>query len=198
MTNLNTNIDEWDISETGYITQDEMDEVISSIEKQETINYELTSKMDVAQIELALMIAGFTRVISDTVENGTLFYPIEKEELISWFIDELSSEMEGYGLPESFWTVLYKDGSKKYLNDTQNDFTVGRYTKTASKQNYVRAKSALHLREVAAIIREDGYDQPRYFVNKGCEQQMRDYGFEFWNEGRGENNVRNYIQDDWV
>lgn len=36
MTNLNTNIDEWDVSETGYITQDEMDEVISSIEKQET------------------------------------------------------------------------------------------------------------------------------------------------------------------
>lgn len=186
-----------EISENGYLTQDEMDEVVSSIERNDNINSDIVSKMDVAQIELALMVAGFTGAVSDDLENGTVYIPAEKEDLIREFQDELVNEMEGYGLPDSFWTVLYKDGTRKFLDEEQNDYEDFGFTKTACKQNYNRARAALHLRDVAAIIRSDGYDQPRYFVNKGGEQQMRDYGFEFWQDGRGEKQ-RDYIQDDWI
>ena len=149
--------------------------------------------------ELALMEAGFSGAITDDLENGTVYIEAEKNDLVSSFQEDLVNEMQGYGMDDSTsWTILYKDGSKKYLShDMENDFDDTHITKGMYKQAYTNAKNALKLSNVAAIIKSDGYEQPRYYVAKGGEKQMRDYGFEFWKKGRGEKK-RNYIQDDWV
>lgn len=149
------------------------------------------------QKEVALMTAGFTGAISDDIEDGTMYIPTTKDNIVAQFQDTLVNAMQGYQVLDEFYTVLYKDGSRRYLDETTNDFDFAHITKNMGKQAYTNAKSALQLSKVAAIIRSDAFDQPRYYVAKGGEQQMRDYGFEFWKSGRGEKK-RDYIQDDWI
>lgn len=71
------------------------------------------------------------------------------------------------------------------------------YTNNMVKQAYTNAKKALRLGSVAAIIRTDAGGQPTFYLAKGGEQRMREYGFELWKNGRGEKK-RDYIQDDWI
>lgn len=143
------------------------------------------------------MEAGFTGAISDDLSDGTIYYQESKDNIVSRFTEALVNEMQGYGINDEFYTVLYKDGNKKYLDEMNNDFDKAHITKYMYKQAYTNAKNALQLSKVAAIIVSDGFDQPRYYVAKGGERQMRDYGFEFWKNGRGEKK-RDYIQDDWI
>lgn len=184
---------------SDYLSESQYQSLVKSIAKNDIPNTDLWEQLSKEQQELALMEAGFSGAITDELENGTVYIEAEKKDLVFSFQEDLVNEMEGYGMDDSTsWTILYKDGSKKYLShDMENDFADTHITKNMSKQAYTNAKNALKLSKVAAIIRTDGYDQPQYYVAKGGEKQMRDYGFEFWKNGRGEKQ-RNYIQDDWV
>ena len=93
--------------------------------------------------------------------------------------------------------IRLQDGSKKYLDETSNDFADAHITNNMVKQAYTNAKRALRLGSVAAIIRTDAGGQPTFYLAKGGEQRMREYGFELWKNGRGEKK-RDYIQDDWI
>lgn len=182
-----------------YISESQYKSLVDAIAKNDIPNNDLWEQLSKEQQELALMEAGFSGAITDDLENGTVYIEEKKDDLVSSFQEDLVNEMQGYGMDDSTsWTILYKDGSKKYLShDMENDFDTVHITKDMYKQAYNNAKSALQISKVAAIIKSDGYDQPRYYVAKGGEKQMHDYGFEFWKKGRGEKK-RNYIQDDWI
>ncbi len=183
----------------GYMTESQYQSLVDAIAKNEIPNNDLWESLSNEQQELALMEAGFSGAITDDLDNGTVYIEEKKDTLVSWFQEDLVNEMQGYGMDDSVqWTVLYKDGSKKYLShDMENDFDSTHITAGMYKQAYTNAKNALKLSQVAAIIKTDGYDQPRYYVAKGGEKQMHDYGFEFWKHGKGEKK-RNYLQDDWI
>lgn len=182
-----------------YLSESQYKSLVDAIAKNDIPNNDLWESLSDEQQELALMEAGFTGAITDDLSNGTVYIPAMKDDMVSRFQEDLVNEMQGYGMDDSTsWTILYKDGSKKYLNhDIENDFDGVHITKGMYKQAYTNAKNALQISKVAAIIKTDGYDQPRYYVAKGGEKQMHDYGFEFWKKGRGEKK-RNYIQDDWI
>ena len=180
-----------------YLSESEYQSLVNSVANKEDIEREKWEILSDEQQELALMEAGFTGAISDDLSDGTIYYQESKDNIVSRFTEALVNEMQGYGINDEFYTVLYKDGSKKYLDEMNNDFDKAHITKYMYKQAYTNAKNALQLSKVAAIIVSDGFDQPRYYVAKGGEQQMRDYGFEFWKNGRGEKK-RAYIQDDWI
>ena len=184
---------------SDYISENQYQSLVDSINKNEIPNNDLWEQLSKEQQELALMEAAFSGAITDDLEHGTVYIEAEKNDLVSSFQEDLVNEMQGYGMDDSTsWTILYKDGSKKYLShDMENDFDDTHITKGMFKQAYTNAKNALKISNVAAIIKSDGYEQPRYYIAKGGEKQMRDYGFEFWKKGRGEKK-RNYIQDDWV
>lgn len=161
--------------------------MVNAIAKNEIPNNDLWESLSDEQQELALMEAGFSGAISDDLENGTVYIAKNKNDLVPVFQDDLVNKMQGLGLDDSVeWTVLYKNGSKKHLNALENDFDDTHITTSMYKQAYANAKNALKLRQVAAIIRTDGYGQPWYYVAKGGEKQMRDYGFEFWKHGERE------------
>ncbi len=164
-----------------FITQSQYESLVDAIAKNDIPNNDLWEQLSKEQQELALMEAGFSGVITDDLENGTVYVQATKDELVSNFQEDLVNEMQGYGMEDStMWTILYKDGSKKYLDhDNYNDFDNVHITKGMYKQAYTNAKNALQLSKVAAIIKSDGYDQPKYYVAKGGEKQMHDYGFGF-------------------
>lgn len=182
-----------------YMTESQYQSLVNAIAKNDIPNNDLWEQLSKEQQELALMEAGFSGAITDDLENGTVYVEAKKDDLISSFQEDLVNEMQGYGMDDSTsWTILYKDGNKKYLShDMGNDFDSTHITKGMYKQAYTNAKSALQISKVAAIIKSDGYDQPKYYVAKGGEKQMHDYGFEFWKHGKGEKK-RNYLQDDWI
>lgn len=158
--------------------------------------------MTLDERELTLMLAGFTGLTNDELDgNGTIYVPIDKKQLVEEFQEALTNEMGFHSMDDStVFTIGYKDGSRKYLSEMENDFEDSGITASqSSRTQWGRAKVALKLRDVAYIIRSDGYQEPNYWVN-GAEgmRQLKQYGgFEEWKRGRGEK-PRQYIQDDWI
>lgn len=185
------------VNEQEGLSQRQWDAIVSGIAKSGDIDYDQWQELDQEQQELALMEAGFTGAISDDLGDATLYLPESKDNMVAWFQDDLVNEMWGHQIQDISWTVLYKDGSKKYLDETSNDFADAHITNNMVKQAYTNAKKALRLGSVAAIIRTDAGGQPTFYLAKGGEQRMREYGFELWKNGRGEKK-RDYIQDDWI
>lgn len=187
-----------------FLTQDEMDSVVSSFANGDPVDSDIVDKMDVSQIELALMEAGFTGATSDDLDNGVAYYSQTKEDMVALFRDDIVNELYfDYGMDDSvLYTILYKDGTKKHLShDDSSDFDNVHFTSGFGKRTYEIARKALDIRNVAAIIRSDGYGQPRYYLSQSrsidAKYMMQQYGFEFWENGRGEKQ-RDYIQDDWL
>ena len=160
-------------------------------------DHDTWEKLSLEQQEVALMQAGFSGAVSDDLTEGTMYIPTSKDSIVTQFVESLVNEMQGYGIKDESYTVLYKNGDKKYLDEMTNDFGNAHITDKMYKQAYTNAKNALQISKVAAIIKSDAFDQPRYYVAKGGEKQMQDYGSEFWNNGKGEKK-RDYIQDDWL
>lgn len=181
------------------ITGKQWDSLVKTIANGDIPDIDLWDELNQEQHQTILMEAGFSGAISDDLDQGQIYLPIYKKDIVAEFQDALVNEMQGYGMDDSTsYTVLYKDGTRKYLShDMENDFEDTKISVKMPKQSYTNAKNALKISNVAAIIRSDGYGQPRYYVAKGGEQAMRDYGFEFWKGGKGEKK-RDYIQDDWI
>lgn len=162
-----------------------------------------TDIMDKDQRELMLMQAGFTGMTVDDEleESGTIYVPASKNDLVREIQEALVNEWEGYGMDDSTtFTIGYKDGTTVDVSRDFNEVDPVRPL-TANQQvktHYDIAKQSLKTRDIAWIIKTDGYDEPRYYVANGSKNSLREYGgFEFWNNGRGEKR-REYIQDDWI
>lgn len=160
--------------------------------------------MTLDEKELTLMLAGFTGMINEELEeNGTMYFPLPKKELVGLFVDQLVNQLDGNGMEEStMFTIGYKDGTVKYLAELDDDFSDSvRFTDKISYSGLHRkAKEAIGLSNVTFIIKSDGYDEPNYWVadDEMAKEQLRKYGgFEYWKKGRGEKR-RSYIQDDWI
>lgn len=179
------------------VSDSQYQSMINAVAKNDTPNHDVWEQLSQEQQELVLMQAGFSGAISDDLVDGTMYIPASKDNMVTQFVESLVNEMQGYGIKDEFYTVLYKDGSAKYLDELTNDFDSVNITDKMYKQAYTNAKNALQLSKVAAIIKSDAFEQPRYYVAKGGEQQMRNYGFEFWKNGMGEKQ-RDYIQGDWI
>ena len=158
--------------------------------------------MELEERELTLMLAGFTGLTNEELEtNGTLYFPIAKDEILSMLSEALINELQGYGMDESFmFTIGYKDGTVKTYSHGDCDFTPKRpltnYQYGRTQDRIIR--SSLHLREITFIIMSDGYQEPTYFATKNGLPALKKYGgFEEWHNGRGERR-RDYIQDDWI
>ncbi len=158
--------------------------------------------MDLEQREQTLMIAGFTGLTNEELEtNGTIYFPIAKDEILSMLSEALINELQGYGMDESFmFTIGYHDGTVKTYSHGDCDFTPKRpltnYQYGRTQDRIIR--SSLHLREITFIIMSDGYQEPTYFATRNGLPALKRYGgFEEWHNGRGEGR-RDYIQDDWI
>lgn len=186
---------------------DEIAEFIASGEKGflsfDRDMYEDWQAMTTDEKDLTLMLAGFTGMINDEYEDfGTIYMPTGKNGLISEIEEALDNEWTGNGMEEStVFTIGYKDGTTKTISYAENDFEPKeRITpNTSSREIWRRARAAIGLRNVAYIVRTNGYDEPNYWVaNDAGKAQMKEYfGFEEWKKGRGEKR-RQYIQDDWI
>ena len=186
----------------NYLTDAEYRSVIDDISNKDIPNNDAWLKMSQEQRELALMEAGFSGAISDDFDNGVLYNEVSKESIIDLVRDDIvnrSLNDDNYFDDSISIHILYKDGTRKYIDEFTNDFDDVHITNNMSyKGQKAAAQNGLKISKVDAIIRSDGYDQPRYYVAKGYEKQLKDYaGFEFWKKGRGEKK-RDYIQDDWV
>lgn len=139
---------------SDYISENQYQSLVNSISKNEIPNNDLWEQLSKEQQELALMEAGFSGAITDDLEDGTVYIKADKDDLVSYFQEDLVNEMSGYGMDDSTsWTVLYKDGSKKYLShDMENDFADTHITKNMSKQAYTNAKNALKLSNNTLLI----------------------------------------------
>lgn len=163
-----------------------------------------TEDMTLEEKELTLMLAGFTGMINEELEeHGTMYFPMDKKELVDMLVEQIDNELLGYGMEDStMFTVGYKDGTRKYLAKYDDDFTenIKVTNNTSGSERTRREKAALKLSQVAYIIKSDGYDEPQYWVAPDSDSQwlLKQYGnFEFWKKGRGEKR-RSYIQDDWI
>ena len=158
--------------------------------------------MDLEQRELTLMLAGFNGLTNEELEtNGTLYFPVAKDEILSILCEALINELLGYGMDDSYmFSIGYKDGTVKTYSHDDCDFTPKRplticqYGRTQDRI----IRSSLHLRDIAFIIMSDGYEEPVYFATKeGLHALKRYSGFEEWHNGVGERQ-RDYIQYDWI
>ena len=158
--------------------------------------------MDLNQRELTLMMAGFTGLTNEELEtNGTLYFPIAKEDVLSLLIEALRNELQNYGMDDStLFTIGYKDGTIKTYSHDDCDFTPNRPltdNQSCSTQEKI-IRSSLRMRDIAFIIMSDGYEEPVYYVTKDGLTALKQYGsFEEWHNGVGERQ-RDYIQDDWI
>ncbi len=158
--------------------------------------------MDLNQRELTLMMAGFTGLTNEELEtNGTLYFPVAKEEILPWLIEALVNELQYYGMMDDLmFTIGYKDGTVRTYSHGDCDFTPKRPLTT---NQYGRTqdriiRSSLDIRNIAYIIMTDGYQEPIYHATKEGLSALKEYGgFEEWRDGRGEKQ-RDYIQDDWI
>ena len=191
-----------------YLTPAQQDAIADRIAKGGIVSFsrseaEAWSEMTRDERELTLMLAGFTGLIDeDEFEDlGTIYMPIAKSALVEEFQEALANEMGFHGMDDSTtFTIGYKDGSRKYLSRDENDFDdAGITANQTSRTQWAEAKSALRLRDVAYIIRTNGYDEPNYYANgKQGMRLLKESGrFEEWKKGRGEK-PRQYIQDDWI
>ena len=190
-----------------YMTPERMDAIAEVISKGGTISFDRAdadawSDMTLDERELTLMLAGFSGLTNEELEDtGTIYSPIAKSQLVEEFQDALANELGFHGMDDStVFTIGYKDGTRKYLSSMDNDFEDAGITPSqGSRTQWAKAKSALRLRDVAYIIRTNGYDEPNYYANgEQGMQLLKSYGgFEQWKKGRGEKN-RQYIQDDWI
>ena len=158
--------------------------------------------MDLEHRELTLMMAGFTGLTNEELEtNGTLYFPITKEDVLSLLSEALLNEFLGYGMDDSYmFTIGYKDGTIKTYSHGDCDFTPKRpltnYQYGRTQEKIIR--SSLHLRDIAFIVMSDGYEEPVYYTTKEGLTALKKYGdFEEWHDGRGEKQ-RDYIQNDWI
>ena len=158
--------------------------------------------MDLEHRELTLMMAGFTGLTNEELEtNGTLYFPIAKDKILSMLSEALINELLGYGMDDSYmFTIGYKDGTIKTYSHGDCDFipvralTAYQYGRTQDKI----IRSSLHLREITFIIMSDGYQEPTFFATNNGLPALKIYGgFEQWHNGVGERQ-RDYIQDDWI
>ena len=190
-----------------YMTPERMDAIAEVISKGGTISFDRVdadawSDMTLDERELTLMLAGFSGLTNEELEDtGTIYSPIAKSQLVEEFQDALANELGFHGMDDStMFTIGYKDGTRKYLSSMDNDFEDAGITPSqGSRTQWAKAKSALRLRDVAYIIRTNGYDEPNYYANgEQGMQLLKSYGgFEQWKKGCGEKN-RQYIQDDWI
>lgn len=188
-----------------YMTPTRMDAIADKIAKGGYVSIDdeaWVDEMTLDERELTLMLAGFTGLTNEELdENGTFYVPLDKDRLVEEFQEALSNEVAYNGMDENtFFTIGYKDGSRKYLSHDENDFDDAKITYTQSPSTqWSKAKSALKLRDVAYILRSDGYQEPNYWANgKDGLNLLKQYGgFEEWKKGRGERR-RQYIQDDWI
>lgn len=158
--------------------------------------------MDLEYRELTLMLAGFNGLTNEELEtNGTLYFPIAKEEILSLLCEALINELQGYGMDDStMFTIGYKDGTIKSYSHNDCDFVPKRpltnYQYGRTQDKIIR--SSLHLRDITFIIMSDGYQEPIYFATKEGLPALKTYGdFEEWHNGVGERR-RDYIQYDWI
>jgi hypothetical protein len=184
-----------------YLTDAEYNSIIDDIVNKNTPN-DAWNKMSQDQRELALMEAGFSGAISDDFDLGNIYYEVSKDSIVDFVRDDIQNRSidDGIYFDDSISVhILYKDGKRKYIDESTNDFDDIHITDNMSyKGQKTAAQNGLKISKVAAIIRYDGYDQPRYYVAKGYESMLKEYaGFEYWKNGRGEKK-RDYIQDDWV
>lgn len=146
------------------------------------LGWDVWDNLSEAQINTVLEKAEFTGATSDDIANGTLYMPETEKTMVERLEEALVNESWGNHDDDSSWTVGYKDGTKKYLDSSSNDFDMK--SSTAYKQSYKNAHSAINVKDVAFIVYSGADGQPTYAVRKGREQAMRDYGFDFWSKGK--------------
>lgn len=194
---------------TEHYTQEQQDKIAEIIHKGGYVSLDdkelihvWYDMMDLEQRELTLMLAGFNGLTNEELEtNGTLYFPVAKDEILSMLCEALINELLGYGMDDSYmFTIGYKDATVKTYSHDDCDFTPKRpltiYQYGRTQDNIIR--SSLHLRDIAFIIMSDGYEEPVYFATKNGLPTLKRYGcFEEWHNGVGERR-RDYIQYDWI
>ena len=194
---------------TEHYTQEQQDKIAEIIHKGGYVSLDdkelihvWYDMMDLEQRELTLMLAGFNGLTNEELEtNGTLYFPVAKDEILSMLCEALINELLGYGMDDSYmFTIGYKDGTVKTYSHDDCDFTPKRpltiYQYGRTQDKIIR--SSLHLRDIAFIIMSDGYEEPVYFATNNGIPTLKRYGcFEEWHNGVGERR-RDYIQYDWI
>lgn len=158
--------------------------LIDAIAKGDIPSFDSWVSLSSQQQKSILAKANFNGATSDDLSDGTVYIEDTKDHIVALFQDTLVNLMQGHGIQDEFYTVLYKDGSKRYLDESTNDFEHAKITDNMGKQAYTNAKNVIQLSKVAAIIRSDADGQPHYYLAKGGEQQMHNYGFDFWKNGK--------------
>lgn len=157
--------------------------IVNNIAKDGSIDYDNWLTLSENQQNKALQEARFTGAVSDDLSNGVVYMLIAKDDMVRRFQDALVNEMQGYGVNDESYTVLYKDGTTKHLDTISNDFDNVKINSNMNRQAYTNAKNALKLRDVAAIIQYSADGQPCYYLAPKGEKAMRDYGFDFYKKG---------------
>lgn len=150
--------------------------------------------------ELALMQGGFTGILPDNgLENFELMYPGDKKELVARLAEDISNSQDGRSMADVSWTVGLKGGRTVYLMDGEDTLgSLGVTSNQSFKTQKAKVASALADTKIDFIIRQDGFDQPRYYATRTGLKVIKEYtGGEVWRNGRGEKR-RDYIQDDWI
>ena len=183
------------------VSASQYEALVNSISKDGQIDIRVWEDLTNSQRELALMEAGFSGMIGEDFSDGTLYIEENRESLLSRLNDAILNDANFGPDADNTWTIGYKDGTRKYLDGTQNDFDVsGQLTNRQSgRTQSAIAEKAINKKNIAYILSTSAIDQPRYYVNGESGQRLlKDYGgFEFWKKGRGEKR-RDYIQDDWI
>ena len=195
-------------TERDWYTEAEEAAIIDTIHKGGFVNFGnnsviWTDIINKDQRELMLMQAGFTGMTVDDEleENGTIYVPASKNDLVREIQEDLVNLWTGFQMDDTTsYTIGYKDGTTVNISQDFNEVDPVRplTQNQLVKTHYDIAKQSLKTRDIAWIIKSDGYDEPRYYVANGGKNSLREYGgFEFWENGRGEKR-REYIQDDWI
>ena len=158
--------------------------------------------MDLEERELTLMHAGFTGLTNEELEsNATLYFPVEKKDILDMLFEAIDNEEAGYGMDDStMFIVGYRDGDIKTFQHNDCDFkTVRPLTNNQSWSTHSKIIStSLKVQQIVFLMMSDGYEEPVYFATRQGLPMLKKYGgFEEWHNGRGEKR-RDYIQDDWI
>ena len=161
------------------------------------------NKLNLEERELILMQAGFTGLIDrdELEENGTIYYPVEKDLFWGYLEDDVNNFIEGNELDDSVrWTFGYKDGSTKDFSASDNELNIPELGTSQSKSKLSSIfNKCINIQKLVYILHTDGYGEPFYWCkNELGKKLLKEYGkFEEWNNGRGELK-RDYVQDDWI
>lgn len=185
-----------------YIHDEEEKAAVKAIFNGDNVDNNYWESLDEGHRLLLLQEAGFSGLIGDDFEMGQLYYPQEKERLLSVLEEAIINENdERYGMDETqSWAVGYTDGSIRYLNHgLDNDFEMKLSDNQLLGTQYKNARRIIRENKIQWILFSDGYDPPRYWAkNSEALASLKKYGgFEAWVDGVGEKK-RDYLKDDWV